>query len=528
MDNSNFDSAIHGSTQSVKSLLGTGEQPSYFSDAPDGHLDFSNDNLSQPPQLYTYSATTSSFLPTDSGITATVPGDDIFWDESTNLTLSNGEQVSGTFRQLYDRYPELRQSIQGYMSGYGVAGGGSAQPDATTDVSWDDFMDFEAEGGAASGEQHGHVGDVDIGQIDPELMHQEQSVESYSAPAVPIVQPADIGVETPVVEPPNSPDAGMETTAEANVAAAQPASPPNALEQQAATTGNLGTPADAPQYIPDIASFEDARTIVEGRDGSNRQLLSIPGDDVQQVKGRIHEYSKLLFDAFLVPGVAKPGMVVLPADAQEKFVAQQDQGLKDVQKLLKTQAQQKEARAQCLLLFEMTVFIHEAGMPKDIYDIVTTKHRRKSDRKNHLDLTSICSDRLAKMVNMVRDYKRVAVDVLKGVGRSRFAQDPDFYAEEKVTFLASNTTRQRTIDQVRKTDEELQERGVDSGANFQPPRTRRGEPTKAERKAAEKRRNEAMDVKSDDEDGSVIRVRPRKQLRKHAMEITESGDEDGS
>lgn len=233
---------------------------------------------------------------------------------------------------------------------------------------------------------------------------------------------------------------------------------PDNQQQVATPAAPRQLPANAVLYINDIASPAKAHAIIDHPDPNECQKLSIVGDDFAHVKAnQQHFYAQRFFEALQFPGVEDPSKSTLEEVAKKRFDSQQSSHLKKVQELLKTPAQQKEARANCILAFDAGLFVHEFGVPKELYD----KSKQTSARKSvQFDINSICSDRLEDMVQMVKNYKLIAFDLITGKKMHRLAYDAKYYAEQKIGYLISNVARQTTKDKTAATAKQLEAAGV--------------------------------------------------------------------
>ncbi|KAK0865243.1 hypothetical protein LTR87_015496 [Friedmanniomyces endolithicus] len=175
-----------------------------------------------------------------------------------------------------------------------------------------------------------------------------------------------------------------------------------------------------------------------------------PNDDVAAVKDRMHFYAKHLYDALQIAGVVDlsgyPSMSRSNEqdggnDIANRFQKQQYEAVEKVRDLMIDSQQIKNARASCILAHDAAVFVHETGVPTKDFEDVAEHPERKSAHYPHIDLVSICSARLEKMIDLVRDFKPIALDMLEGKHMRDFAQDPMYYAGKKQTFLKSNATR---------------------------------------------------------------------------------------
>ncbi len=205
-----------------------------------------------------------------------------------------------------------------------------------------------------------------------------------------------------------------------------------------------------PAYVADITDPDNARWILAHPRRADFTPVRPPNDDVAAVKDRMHFYAKHLYDALQIAGVVDlsgyPSMSRSNEqdggnDIANRFQKQQYEAVEKVRDLMIDSQQIKNARASCILAHDAAVFVHETGVPTKDFEDVAEHPERKSAHYPHIDLVSICSARLEKMIDLVRDFKPIALDMLEGKHMRDFAQDPMYYAGKKQTFLKSNATR---------------------------------------------------------------------------------------
>ncbi|KAK0844593.1 hypothetical protein LTS02_015628 [Friedmanniomyces endolithicus] len=205
-----------------------------------------------------------------------------------------------------------------------------------------------------------------------------------------------------------------------------------------------------PAYVADITDPDKARWALAHPRPADFTPVRPPSDDLATVKDRMHFYAKQLYDALQTAGVVDlsgyPGMSRLSEpgggnDIANRFQKQQREALEKVRDLMIEPQQIKDARANCILAYDAAVFVHEIGVSTKDFEYVTDHPERKSAHYPHIDLVTICSARLERMIDLVRDFKPIALDVLEGKHMRDFAQDPMYYAGKKQTFLKSNATR---------------------------------------------------------------------------------------
>jgi len=415
-----------------------------------------------------------------------------FWETPSNLTKSNGTRVSGTYRELYLNHTDLQPQIMGFyesltviddnFGGQPTLGAAPSPPLAQDEDVFGQFINtdgpekidetvvqpretlFDAVNGVETGTP---VESAAEASPDRRGENSKPSVSSKadSPPHSPPIESSTVSDSTlqsaPGTEQAES-DAKPKTIGDSETESTTPAA--EEVQRRPVPTAPMQPAMGNPQYIADISTADEAREIVDGRDPRSRQKLNLADDDFEDFRvNKLHFYSKQLFDAMLTPGVETPADSHLNADAKKKFTEQQSSNLKKIQNLLKTSAQQKEARANCILAFEAAAFVHEVGVPKDMCDQYMETGYRKSDRYIHLDADSICSKRLEKMISIVRSYKLIAYDLASGKKLQRLALDADWYAEQKIVSLVSNTTRDKQAKKIKAMGKKLEDAGVDVG-----------------------------------------------------------------
>ncbi|KAK5720681.1 hypothetical protein LTR15_006641 [Elasticomyces elasticus] len=252
-----------------------------------------------------------------------------------------------------------------------------------------------------------------------------------------------------------------------------------------------------PEYIEDIANPDAALMSIAHPDTVYFTKISPPYDDLATVKTQMHAYAKRFFDAIKAPGAQDfvGHKVVLPQKAEHvqnmltRFANQQKKAKEDINKLLATPLQAKEARANCILAFAAAVFMHEVGVLSEEYAIIKAKPDRKSVHYPHADLESICSFRLEKMIKVVKDFKVAAVDILEGKNLKEFARDPDWYLTVKTNNMKSNATRALTSKELKAAAKQVSEDGA-----------------KAEEAKGKKSKRKFAEVENEDEGGESDEV----------------------
>ncbi|KAK5136608.1 hypothetical protein LTR08_002622 [Meristemomyces frigidus] len=396
--------------------------------------------------------TATPLRPAEMSLQQMMTEDNWFWDTICTFTKPGGTKVCGTYRRLYEANPDLQQQIHDLYRSITDSDRNLAserQPDhfftPSTNI---DALENATEPagirnllGAAEMVAVKNQGKTPLPV--PNLQTRKSPTGTTTRDAA-----SDLSTATSSWEKAHAVQ-GDEVLVEQDDAALPPMAESLAVQRQATPVVMPRQPeVGAPQYVDDIKSIADAHDILAHPDPEQCRKLQISGDDFEEIKAdKLHFYAKRFFDAMLTPGVENPIGHNLTAKAKKKFDEQQAGILEKILKFVETPAQRKEARAHMMLAFEAAIFVHEIGVPKDIYDQYVEKGARKSDRYAHFDAVSICSVRLESMVQQVADYKLVAFDILSGK-KNKLAYDPEYYSEQKIGYLISNTTRQETTDRV--------------------------------------------------------------------------------
>ena len=367
-------------------------------------------------------------------VNGTIPADfytNKFWTIRTELTLSDGQSVRGTFAELYQRYAFAHKEIWRHYS-----------------------------------VQHAR---------------QVQSHQQASSPHV---------------------DATKSTKAQGK-------RPKLTLSSRRPGTAAVAmTPPPAYVADDDLDTPQKCRDYLAYIDPADVRALEFEDDDWEDVlEHKKHEFIGEMLEAMTHPYAQDPPVgITLTKEAREKYHKQQDTQTGKVLGLLQTAPQIKAAKALCSLLFDATVYVHKVGVPKEVYDGYQwyIRKERQVDRKYRLDLLSICSERLEKVVAGIQANKLIAMDVLEQTNFHRLARDPGFYLVEKFTYLRSNKTRQENIDRHNKQDEEDAHFGAQMGSFEAQAASERGKRRSAavERGIAEMEDEEEDEEPDEDSDDS--------------------------
>ena len=348
---------------------------------------------------------------------------DEFWSQQATLALPDDQRFKGTFAQLY-RFPDAHKEIwYHYNAWHGATKQNIAQPQPQRPIP-----------------------DYQMAQVTNAAKVLRQAVTTTSAPKKkPRKMVASAGMnQVPAYTPDND--------------------------------------LDTPQKCRDYLAYIDPADV---------HHLRFENDDWQNVlMNRKHEFIGGMFEALTHPySQQPPSGITLNQQARENYYRQQDTQLTKVKSQLQTPTQLKAAKALCSLLFDAVVYVHEVGVPKEVLELYQwyALKERQVDRKCRLNLESICSSRLEKIIEAIKANKLIAMDVLEQTNFHRMARDPDFYLLEKFTYLRSNKTRQENIDRHGKEDVEK--------ARFEEMMTQSTDPTPAKGK---RRGRQAVDDSEDE------------------------------
>ncbi|KAH9840379.1 hypothetical protein Tdes44962_MAKER07974 [Teratosphaeria destructans] len=361
------------------------------------------------------------FAPTT--VTATGPQhriypDHVFWTLSMSWTLDNGMTVDGINGDLVRQYPELQETMSLFVQE-------CEQTDFNAPNAIGDEFNF----------------DVDL----------HNSYNSFQADAITTGMNTAAGGAMDPAPFSNSHGQGSEQGTHPSIKQETASAPSPAVQR---------LPLEhMPEYVSDLADANAARMYLAHPDPEDCQILSIPDDDFAAVQAdQQHHFAKQLIEA-----IVTPGLMSLPAEQfgdknklLRKFRGQQSSTMVKITNEMCTAAQQKRARANCLLAVDAAIFVSKHGIPKQLHHAALNNGSNlRAKRRARADTTSKCSERLEAMVSVVRDYKLVALDILTGKNTHRFAYDPKFYAEEKLQYLLSNVQRQENAEAVQAAKPEL-------------------------------------------------------------------------
>lgn len=238
---------------------------------------------------------------------------------------------------------------------------------------------------------------------------------------------------------------------------------------------------------PELDSAAACRQYLAYVDPREAHILAIDGDDWQTVKQhRVQEFEGLLFNALTHQYASDPPSFANLNEVQNaKYIDQQRQAQVDVVAMLQTPVQVKRAKARCQLLVHAVIAFSEKGVPRELFENHQSYVKRQLEPKRNgfLDKKLICSQRLHKIVEMVKSYKLVACDVVEGNNFEWLTQDPDSFLKTKINYLKSNVTRQKKYD-------------TQKGKELEPPSgngKKQTRPSKRKRKAAEAEFSEDSD-----------------------------------
>jgi hypothetical protein len=398
-------------------------------------------------------------------------GDEFLWAQATTMPFPSGYQVQGTYEYLYNTFPELRRDILDTFDAFRAFPPPPADSDQMQGLDGlDPNFDWGAYLAGPSSNQEGSdepateaVGNA-VATANTSFQGMNTKVEGpgrlvASAEGLGTAggqqnhrTPAFFNTDLPVPESARDRFARLISGAHPSPPAASPSAHSGASKRSPAPAKSPSpepprNPIAHIPYIEDVANADAARTLFAHPLIRECTKLDIKNDDHEEVNLNIQDFAKQFFDAVLIPGIRSyPGLEDIN---KKKFRNQQDAAMRKIKELLNNPTKQQFARARCVLAVDAAIFVSENGIPSELYHKALTKPDAKSDRYAHADLKSKCSERLANMTRVVRDYKQVAVDLLKhGKDLHKLAYDADWVADEKVVYLKSNVQRQGKLELV--------------------------------------------------------------------------------
>ena len=214
-----------------------------------------------------------------------------------------------------------------------------------------------------------------------------------------------------------------------------------------------------PPYAPDASldSPDACREFLASLDPTTNLKLDLNNDDWQEIKqSQLHDYTGQIFNALTHAYDANvPEDLTWDKDKQKDYEAQQDRETVHVRNELQSPMELKIAKARCMLLINSAISVHEHGVPVDVhkkYQSYVDKGR-KATHDHNLEMTLICSARLANIVNIVKGNKLIARDILAGKNLDRMAQAPDSCLRLKFKYLSSNSQRQKMASSLKEAKE---------------------------------------------------------------------------
>lgn len=261
---------------------------------------------------------------------------------------------------------------------------------------------------------------------------------------------------------------------------------------------------------------------------SDAHQLDVPGDDWEDVRdNHRQEFIGQIYDVLLSPYTHDPPQTFDFVKSKgfdfDRYCKQQDEALVEVGELLGTPNMVKRAKANCTVLVDRVLFVHSNGVSEvkwNGHEFYNSKGR-KVTREYRLEFV-ICSERLNRIVEAVRENKRVAVDVLTGK-HDHLAEAPRDALSVKFVYAGSNTNRQKKVDTANEREEGLRLKGTSDTQNHAKARATRG------KQIAKKRKAVSEDEAEDDQSGFEV-ITPMKTRassgKKKAKHAVVDGDED--
>lgn len=139
------------------------------------------------------------------------------------------------------------------------------------------------------------------------------------------------------------------------------------------------------------------------------QQLGIENDDWPKVKFQdFFFFCSELFNVLLIPG--KDVLADSVAEDEDYGRRNHDKKLQSLRRAMQTPEQIRKTKARVMCVVDEIIRIHEIGIPKVSYDKAYTKTHRGCDP----DTTLTCSERVLKVIELAKNSKHVACDIIEG------------------------------------------------------------------------------------------------------------------
>ena len=249
-----------------------------------------------------------------------------------------------------------------------------------------------------------------------------------------------------------SPDAQWTVSEHGNITGENPAvsAPPTSALTIPITSGqatSAAAPRRVPVYVSDINSIDRAYDILAHSEAADCVPLFIAQDDIPMVKiSDRHVIVQQIFDAVFHPGVLAPALgpkQTLTEAKRTAFLELQTSPMSKIENACtKTVAQEKALRASCYKLLNDVIHFHEHGVDSDFYASATAT--RTADRTQSLDADLICSSRIQRIIQAIKDYNTIAFDIASRKYMVKLIADPAQCVATKTQSFISNGSRRVT------------------------------------------------------------------------------------
>lgn len=181
--------------------------------------------------------------------------------------------------------------------------------------------------------------------------------------------------------------------------------------------------------------------------------------------------------------------------------------LLEIVNITKDQILLQNTRANCLIVIDTIINFHEHGVRPTSVD--TAPCKGTTDRKHKVGTALLCSQRIAKVVELTRIHKRIALDIIKGDQIIRFVENPDQYMHDKFQYLKSNLRKAATAEAGK-----LAKKAADEALGIEPVDTKRKGKSSQAQTSAECTQSAAMisisgtadDIRRDEQNGAVTEL----------------------
>ncbi|KAK5115591.1 hypothetical protein LTR85_009762 [Meristemomyces frigidus] len=202
------------------------------------------------------------------------------------------------------------------------------------------------------------------------------------------------------------------------------------------------------KYEPTFATEADAlKRLARDPSVTVYYKLQLPNDNITQLDNiRHHQLSEEVFDAILHEPASAP-MHLSEGDVS-RYNEKQEKAYQQCKEYLSTETGVIDARACSNRVVYAAKHLHLHGIPE-----IELKARKKTTKTGYtIDSESTCLGRIQKMIALIKDNKRIALDILKGLfcPLDDFARAPDDYAERKMVNFNVNKNKDGLLNDGRK------------------------------------------------------------------------------